>query len=75
MTPLSVAVATVANQTQGHYPKKLSGGHIIVGCDVSSYGLVAAFLEEFFHEDHGYNAMHVVSPGSPQHKKITIRER
>lgn len=32
-----------------------------MGCDVSSCSLVAAFLEEFFHEDHGYNAMHVVS--------------
>lgn len=48
---------------QGHYPKKLCGGHIIVGCDVASCGLVAAFLEEFFHEDHGYNATHAVGGG------------
>ena len=46
---------------QGHYPKKLTGGHAIVGCDVATCGLVAAFLEEFFHEDHGYNIMHLVS--------------
>lgn len=45
---------------QGFYPKKLTGGHIIVGCDVATCGLVAAFLEEFFHEDHGYNGMHMV---------------
>lgn len=46
---------------QGNYPKKLTGGHTIVGCDVATCGLVAAFLEEFFHEDHGYNVMHLVS--------------
>lgn len=46
---------------QGVYPKKLAGGHTIVGCDVASCALVAGFLEEFFHEDHGYNIMHLVN--------------
>lgn len=46
-----------------------------MGCDVSSCGLVAAFLEEFFHEDHGYNAMHVVSADAPKRNKIAVLER
>lgn len=45
---------------QGPYPKNLAHGHTIVGCDISACGLVAAFLEEFFHEDHGYNITHMV---------------
>lgn len=45
---------------QGVFPKKLAGGHTIVGCDVASCALVADFLEEFFHEDHGYNISHLV---------------
>ncbi|CAM9505092.1 unnamed protein product, partial [Ectocarpus fasciculatus] len=50
----------LSSKYTGSYPKKLAGGHTIVGCDVASCGLVGGFLEEFFHEDHGYNIMHLV---------------
>eukprot|EP00752_Nemacystus_decipiens_P006321 g5698.t1 len=50
----------LSSKYTGVYPKKLAGGHTIVGCDVASCALVASFLEEFFHEDHGYNIMHLV---------------
>eukprot|EP00903_Cladosiphon_okamuranus_P017959 g16523.t1 len=50
----------LSSKYTGVYPKKLAGGHTIVGCDVASCALVTGFLEEFFHEDHGYNIMHLV---------------
>ncbi|CAB1121185.1 unnamed protein product [Ectocarpus sp. CCAP 1310/34] len=50
----------LSSKYTGSYPKKLAGGHTIVGCDIASCGLAGGFLEEFFHEDHGYNIMHLV---------------
>ncbi|CAM9455333.1 unnamed protein product [Ectocarpus sp. 12 AP-2014] len=50
----------LSSKYTGSYPKKLAGGHTIVGCDIASCGLTSGFLEEFFHEDHGYNIMHLV---------------
>eukprot|EP00904_Undaria_pinnatifida_P008766 jgi/Undpi1/5019/HiC_scaffold_19.g08371.m1 len=50
----------LSSRYTGHYPKNLAKGHTIVGCDVTTCGLVAAFLEEFFHGDHGYNITHMV---------------
>ncbi|CAM9647012.1 unnamed protein product [Ectocarpus sp. 4 AP-2014] len=50
----------LSSKYTGSYPKKLAGGHTIVGCDIASWGLAGGFLEEFFHEDHGYNIMHLV---------------
>ncbi|CAM9360166.1 unnamed protein product, partial [Choristocarpus tenellus] len=50
----------LSSKYTGSLPKHLVGDHVIVGCDSSSCNLVAAFLEEFFHEDHGYNSKHLV---------------
>jgi hypothetical protein len=60
----------LGSKYRGTMPKRLSGDHIVVACDPGGRSLVEAFLEEFFHEDHGLNAKHLAMlvPGEPDNE-------